>query len=202
MRYPGQVADEHSALHDNWQRQYQPLLGRYTQADPIGLAGGWNRFNYVAGNPILWTDPRGLDHPGMGPYGPPWTGVWRCERPINISWVGHGSAVLPNHNWLLTGAHEAGMGAECPVPGQGCSDTPGARTQTIDHRGQSLQPGAQCTLVPDADEQCVSAAIRPGLSTGRWMPWNQCQSFADDVLDRCLTKPKIPFAPGQGQMWR
>lgn len=32
LRYPGQMADEHSALHDNWQRQYQPLLGRYDLA--------------------------------------------------------------------------------------------------------------------------------------------------------------------------
>ncbi|MFZ5884571.1 MAG: RHS repeat-associated core domain-containing protein, partial [Chloroflexota bacterium] len=60
LRYPGQMADEHSALHDNWQRQYQPLLGRYTQADPIGLAGGWNRFTYVGGNPLKYTDPLGL----------------------------------------------------------------------------------------------------------------------------------------------
>ena len=60
LRYPGQMADEHSALHDNWQRQYQPLLGRYTQADPIGLAGGWNRFGYVGGNPLKFLDPNGL----------------------------------------------------------------------------------------------------------------------------------------------
>ncbi|MFZ5884279.1 MAG: RHS repeat domain-containing protein, partial [Chloroflexota bacterium] len=61
LRYPGQMADEHSALHDNWQRQYQPLLGRYTQADPIGLAGGWNRFGYGEGNPLSYTDPSGLN---------------------------------------------------------------------------------------------------------------------------------------------
>jgi RHS repeat-associated protein len=59
LRYPGQMADEHSALHDNWQRQYQPLLGRYTQVDPIGLAGGWNRYAYVGGNPLKYVDPDG-----------------------------------------------------------------------------------------------------------------------------------------------
>lgn len=138
----------------------------------------------------------------MGPYGPPWTGVWRCQRPINISWVGGASAALPNHNWLLTGSYESGMGAQCPVPGQGCSDIPGALTQTIDHRGQSWQPSSQCVPVPDVDEQCVSSAIRPGQTTGRWMPWNQCQSFADEVLDRCSIKPRVPFLPGWGQSWR
>jgi len=67
LRYPGQVADEHSALHDNWQRQYQPLLGRYTQADPIGLAGGWNRYSYVGGSPLNDTDPSGLN-PAAGAW--------------------------------------------------------------------------------------------------------------------------------------
>ncbi|SHN33134.1 RHS repeat-associated core domain-containing protein [Rhizobacter sp. OV335] len=54
----------------------------YTQSDPIGLAGGVNTYSYVANNPLSYVDPRGLDNPGMGPYGPCWSGVcgWAMEH--------------------------------------------------------------------------------------------------------------------------
>jgi RHS repeat-associated protein len=59
LRYPGQYFDEESGLHYNYFRSYSPTSGRYTQADPIGLSGGWNRFGYVEANPLAYTDPRG-----------------------------------------------------------------------------------------------------------------------------------------------
>ncbi|WP_307592892.1 RHS repeat-associated core domain-containing protein [Variovorax paradoxus] len=61
LRYPGQYADEESGLFYNYFRSYSPTTGRYSQPDPIGLDGGWNRLGYVDANPMTVTDPLGLD---------------------------------------------------------------------------------------------------------------------------------------------
>jgi RHS repeat-associated protein len=61
LRYPGQYFDQESNLHYNYHRSYSATTGRYTQSDPIGLDGGWNRFGYVDENPLSSTDPKGLN---------------------------------------------------------------------------------------------------------------------------------------------
>ena len=71
LRYPGQYFDVESGLHYNWHRSYCTNCGRYTQADPIDLQGGWNRFGYVGGNPLSMTDPMGLQAVIVGPGGIP-----------------------------------------------------------------------------------------------------------------------------------
>ncbi|MFS2101488.1 RHS repeat-associated core domain-containing protein [Variovorax sp. Varisp85] len=52
LRYPGQYADEESGLFYNYFRSYDARTGRYSQPDPIGLRGGWNRFVYAAGDSL------------------------------------------------------------------------------------------------------------------------------------------------------
>lgn len=61
LRFPGQYYDQETGLHYNYFRNYNPAIGRYVQADPIGIEGGKNHlFGYVQNNPIKFVDPFGL----------------------------------------------------------------------------------------------------------------------------------------------
>jgi len=61
MRFAGQRYDSASGLHYNYFRDYEPGTGRYTQSDPIGLAGGLATYAYAAGNPLVFFDPSGTE---------------------------------------------------------------------------------------------------------------------------------------------
>jgi len=44
-------------------RYVDPATGRFTQEDPIGLAGGLNLYGFAAGDPVTFSDPFGLCPP-------------------------------------------------------------------------------------------------------------------------------------------
>ena len=93
LRYPGQVDDGYGLFY-NFNRFYDPLAGRYTNADPIGLDGGWNRFAYVGGNALGAVDPEGLmgnnpraTTPGFNnPPNPATAGPFGCIGLSCLSW--------------------------------------------------------------------------------------------------------------------
>jgi len=64
LRMPGQYYDEETNLHYNWNRYYDPEIGRYTQVDPANFSGGdANLYRYVGNNAQNRLDPYGLWDP-------------------------------------------------------------------------------------------------------------------------------------------
>lgn len=52
-------ADDAGTLYRR-ERYYEPTTGRFTQEDPIGLAGGMNLYGFASGDPVNFADPFGL----------------------------------------------------------------------------------------------------------------------------------------------
>jgi RHS repeat-associated protein len=92
LRFPGQYFDSDTGLHENWWREYNPTIGRYNQADPLGvgyyraryydpgverslledpISARWRRplelnpYAYVGNNPMVRVDPSGLAWSGV-----------------------------------------------------------------------------------------------------------------------------------------
>lgn len=126
-------------------------------------------------DPLLHIDPLGLR-------------VYLCHRKADLPFPMN----LASHYWVKTDSKEAGMGANCPNPGQQCSDAPLTETKIIDSSGQSDAAGVECEPQNNVDEKCVNDRLIIGTPTGRWGPWNQCQSFAYGTVNACRTGPQIP----------
>jgi RHS repeat-associated protein len=76
-RYTGRE-DDGTGLYYYRARYYHPRLQRFIEEDPIGFAGGINKYAYTLNNPIIRKDPHGLWIPqaigtvvgaGFGAYG-------------------------------------------------------------------------------------------------------------------------------------
>ncbi|RQV11324.1 sugar-binding protein, partial [Burkholderia cenocepacia] len=82
LRFQGQQVDAETGLHYNRHRYYDPAFGRFTSADPIGLTGGSNGYEYSA-NPVDSIDPRGLTADRLG------RNLARAGRPLQPGQTPH-----------------------------------------------------------------------------------------------------------------
>jgi RHS repeat-associated protein len=65
LRFPGQYHDKETGLYHNGFRDYHPTTGRYIESDPVGLAAGLNTYAYVGNNPLVLSDPIGINAQGQ-----------------------------------------------------------------------------------------------------------------------------------------
>jgi RHS repeat-associated protein len=60
-RYTGKECDEETGLYYHGARYYAPWLGRWTAADPAGIAADVNLYCYARSTPIVLMDPTGRE---------------------------------------------------------------------------------------------------------------------------------------------
>jgi len=66
-------------------RYYDPVQGRFTQEDPIGLAGGLNLYGFANGDPVTFSDPFGLQSDPC--EGRLTSAVWYCINRRTEPWI-------------------------------------------------------------------------------------------------------------------
>jgi len=154
LRYQGQYLDRETGLHYNLFRYYDPQCGRYTQPDPVGLAGGINLYQY-APNPLTWVDPLGLTS---------------CKAKINAEHVFHGEI---NKRGRAVGFHHRGsIGHEGKSRITEVTTMPNslgvyrAKVEILDpNSGEWIAKGPQSTMFPDSwNRQQVMSEIRSAYS--------------------------------------
>ena len=69
-RYLGKERDEETGFNYHGARYYACWLGRWTSADPAGLKDGPNLYRYSRCNPVLLSDPGGMDPDNNYTLGP------------------------------------------------------------------------------------------------------------------------------------
>jgi RHS repeat-associated protein len=98
IRFQGQYDDEETGLHYNRFRYYDPDIGRFISQDPIGLAGGFNTYQY-APNPVTWIDPSGLSGTPIVVIGEGQAAVDEAARLLTQQGYTAESMMYPKNQW-------------------------------------------------------------------------------------------------------
>ena len=174
LRYPGQYFDKETKLHYNYFRTYAPGTGRYTQGDPIGLNGGWNRFGYAEQNPLFLTDPNGLC--------PMCLGVLAMAE---VTMLLHSAAMDPVPMPGSSIAARSSVGAA--MVGQAIPATVAKITPVVQAINHGIDTGAYCAAKTAAQE---TAKVGELIAThGKTMSNKQLDKLVKDIRVNGVKEP-------------
>lgn len=192
LRLPGQYFDMESGEHHNYHRDYRPQLGRYLQADPIGILGGVNNYVYVGGSPLNGVDSLGLDtyfvtgggSAIIGGGGEGSFGIYISNSPNDIGFIVSGGA---------GGGANVGLSAQAGyVPGA----LSNASGNTINYNGSAGLGSFTWMTNPETGGfggASVGPAGRLGgsLTTSRTETWG-LRGLLDKIFDKMLPSELPP----------
>lgn len=159
LRFPGQYYDAETGLNYNYFRDYNPAIGRYPAADPIGIRRGQNHlYVYAQDNPVTWVDPFGLD-------------VTVCYYPEAAQGFGHVGFGLPGEN-TTSGFYPTGDPFKSPGK--------------IHPDNQDEKYCKTTKSPPDKDECMRRCRNRRAKDPGMYkLKSRQCTDFVRDCLTEC-----------------
>ena len=182
LRMPGQYFDAESGIFYNWNRYYNPEIGRYISSDPIGLEGGMNTFLYAGANPVMAMDQEGLmtrcftgsydmtcpsrgNLLAGGAAGGANTSAQTkglLQQMLNAarkgSSAGQAASVLSNES------SESGSSGACPSPEELRGKTPEEVDKIMKEKGWQPEPSKSGggTRYPSPDKKGEQVRIQPG----------------------------------------
>jgi RHS repeat-associated protein len=164
LRFPGQYFQIEDGLSYNWHRNYDPTLGRYSQADPLGFVDGPGVYNYAGGSPAMFVDPSGLDTPPANAWDP--TGPKAPGHPGgHPDWPGDpkgGPNWVPNPN---PGAGGSSHGWEDRKGDVWCPTGPGGRAHGGPHWDRQKPDGTHDNPRPPKPENEPAPSLPIGPTT-------------------------------------
>ncbi|WP_395847605.1 RHS repeat-associated core domain-containing protein [Cystobacter fuscus] len=86
LRFPGQYHDAETDLFENWNRYYDPSIGRYLQPEPLLQYPEWvaPAYAYALNNPLHYTDPDGRQAVPLPVPPPPLIPSIRPPHPVIV----------------------------------------------------------------------------------------------------------------------
>ncbi|MEI2689195.1 MAG: RHS repeat-associated core domain-containing protein [Anaerolineae bacterium] len=179
-RYTGQRVETGTGLYDYGARWYDPLIGRFLAADSIvpnpGDSQALNRYAYVNGNPLKYTDP---------------SGHW-LESAIDIAFIIYDIHDIATNglSWASGGALAADV-AGLILPGVTGG---GALVRTVAHGDDLLRAASHADELVKAASKADEAAtvVRQAENAG------ELASRAEEVARAANRAPTTPAAATEG----